>query len=109
VRAIRIDSNSGKIEVIDIDGKLQAIKAAIRCQWIEAVRPSILLGEDILYVDEEGLLHGENLFFKIAGFAQAIAGNGLILGTDEEGDSADCETPIGLVSQCVEFLLKPEE
>jgi len=51
VRAIRIDSNSGKIEVIDIDGKLQAIKAAIRCQWIEAVRPSILMGADILYVD----------------------------------------------------------
>jgi len=54
------------------------------------------------------LLHGENLFFKIAGFAQPIAGNGLILGTDDEGDAKDCETPVGIVSQCVEFLFKAE-
>jgi hypothetical protein len=109
MRAIRIDSNSGKIEVIELEPGLQAIKAAVRCRWIEGVRPSILVGADIMYVDEEGLLHGENLFFKIAGYAQPIAGNGLILGTDEEGDSTDCETPIGMVSQCVEFLFRPEE
>ena len=108
MKAIRIDSNSGKIEEVETTGKLPDLYRLIGCKYIEATRPRILLGADILYVNEEGLLHGENLFFKIAGFAQPIAGNGLIVGTDEHGDSKDCDTPIGIVSQCVEFLFKAE-
>jgi hypothetical protein len=108
MKAIRIDSNSGKVEQVETTGKLPDIYRLLGCKYIEAVRPSILVGADILYVDEEGLLHGENLFFKIDGFPQPIAGNGLILGTDEEGDNNDCETSVGIVSQCVEFLFKAE-
>lgn len=42
---------------------------------------------DAVFVDDEGLLKSDQRFFQIDGYPQPIAGRGLVLGTDEEGES----------------------
>ncbi len=50
---------------------------------------------DVLYVNEEGLLHNPEHFFDI-GAHQPFAGNGVIVGAEEgdEGDLMDAQTAI---------------
>lgn len=50
---------------------------------------------DTMYVDEEGLLHGDAThWILVEGFPNPVAGRGFILGTDEEGDGATPNTTI---------------
>lgn len=42
---------------------------------------------DAIFVDDEGLLKPCDRFFKWRGYPQALAGRGLILGSDDEGDT----------------------
>jgi Domain of unknown function (DUF3846) len=46
---------------------------------------------DYVYVDDNGLLKQQpaNNFFKPATYPDPLAGNGLVMGCDEEGDSCD--------------------
>lgn len=64
--------------------------------------------EDDLYVDEEGLLSGPESFFLYKGAHQPFAGNGVVVGCDEDGDSTDHKTDIETVRASVKFLSKSE-
>jgi hypothetical protein len=50
--------------------------------------------EDCIYGDEEGLLKEVQGGYTMEGWAYPLCGNAIVLGTDEEGDSADCLTTI---------------
>lgn len=42
---------------------------------------------DVMYADEEGLLHGDAThWIFVEGFPNPVAGKGIVFGTDEEGD-----------------------
>jgi hypothetical protein len=56
--------------------------------------PITFENNDTLYVDDEGLYHPFEGGFMLKDWSYPIVGNGLILGTDDEGDSADCHTTI---------------
>lgn len=43
--------------------------------------------DDTIFIDDEGLLKPCSHFFVYEGYPQPLAGKGLILGTNEEGDS----------------------
>ena len=58
---------------------------------------------DVIYVNEEGLLHGETLFFEYEGAHQPFAGNGVIVGTDDEGDSTPPSISVEEVRSKVKF------
>jgi hypothetical protein len=92
-RAYHIDSD--KKEVIEImipdDGSLEALQKCVG-GYIEPAHR--FENEDILYVNEEGLFGQPQNFFILAGAHQPFAGNGVMIGTDEEGDNADVQTPI---------------
>lgn len=48
---------------------------------------------DTLYVDEEGMLKPQEHWFRISTRPdQPLAGNGLIVGSDDEGENADVAT-----------------
>lgn len=48
---------------------------------------------DVLYVDDEGLLKSGMRLFNIDRYdGQPLAGNGLILGSDREGNSVDAKS-----------------
>lgn len=47
-------------------------------------------GDYSIYVDDCGLLKPCDAFFKHEDYPSPLAGNGLILGNGEEGESCDC-------------------
>jgi hypothetical protein len=59
---------------------------------------------DTLWVDDEGLLKGETKFFELEGYRQPLAGCGLILGHDGNGESVGTTIPLELVKSKVRFV-----
>lgn len=59
---------------------------------------------DTLYVDDEGLLKRDMKMFDInRADGQLLAGNGLILGSDSEGNSKDAESLLIEIQHQVSF------
>lgn len=117
-KAIKIDVALQQVYEVEIQDGLQAIYDAIgngcglmeRAGCIPNENPKSL-GDD-LYVDEEGYIKGAD--YIIGGFQlnlpncsrEVLANNGLILGTNLEGESCDCDTDVELVRQNVKFFVK---
>ena len=89
MRAIRIDAVNQKVEVINFEGDYTEIYKQLDVDCFTCVG----LGEETLYVDDEGLINGTENFFQMEGL-QPLAGNGLILGTDAEGESIGTEMEV---------------
>lgn len=103
MKAILINVHNRTVTEVDIDGGLDSLYKALGVNIVEIAQNDLLRGQDVMYVDEEGLLK-DNLFFDMDGGYQSIAGNGLIVGTDEDGNSCDAETPLDSVVEAVNFL-----
>lgn len=57
-----------------------------------------------IYVDDEGL-YTKSTYFQLRGYPQPLAGNGLVLGYDEDtGDSIDCSLSIEQLKQHIRFI-----
>jgi len=59
---------------------------------------------DCIYVDDEGLLIDTNYGFKYKGYNGVLMGNGLVLGTDENGDSTAPDIDIYTLRANIKFL-----
>lgn len=61
--------------------------------------------QDVLFVNEEGLLHNPQHFFTIPGGHQPFAGNGIIVGTNpmKPEDSGDAKTDLEELKKSVQF------
>ena len=59
---------------------------------------------DTIYCDGEGRLKDFKGGFMMQNWSYAIFGNGLILGTDDEGDSVDCLTTIEEIKSQIKFV-----
>jgi hypothetical protein len=113
MKAILIDSRAKTVTQVETDGSLESIYKLIGCDLVEVVGNAHLVGEDIIYVDEEGLL--KNYFdadgneidaptFDVRGANhQSFVGNGLIVGTSEDGDTISAETSLTEAQQAVSF------
>jgi hypothetical protein len=53
-----------------------------------------LPNSDCIFVDDEGLLKPVDWFFVVKGYPQPIAGRGLVLGTNRNGDSVSARTTL---------------
>lgn len=63
------------------------------------------IGEDVLYVNDNGLLLPmPQHFFQLKGFVQPLAGNGIVTGMTRTGNTRSPKTPIGKVRRMVTFL-----
>ena len=95
LKALLIDAQNEIIREIEIENGFQHTAKAIGggCTTIELV--SIARNEDSLYVDEDGLAHvvpNETKGFHYTaedGTLFTIVGNGVMLGSNEEGESVD--------------------
>ena len=96
-----IDVKSREIRVVDIKD-WQDISPTIGCEIFSCPH---IDGNDVLYCDDEGLLK-ENIegFFKLDSYPQPIAGNGLILGDDGEGESIDAHVDLNTLKSRVKFM-----
>jgi len=101
MKAILINAQTKEISVVDIK-TWKDIAPAIGCELFTTVRIS---ETETLFVDDEGLLTltDESVFFSFKGYNQPLAGNGLILGTDYEGESVDTTFTVDEVSELVKF------
>lgn len=87
MQAILIDPFTRTITEVDYNGDYTNIYEHIKAECFDCVR--INRKGDSIFVDDEGLINGDanQQFFGWLGYANPIAGRGLILGTDSEGES----------------------
>ncbi len=81
MKAIFIDAQKNESSHVETTGEIAEIKNIISVKHVTAFRPSPLCN-DIIYVDDEGLINGTPYGFEINGVK--TYGNGLILGTNGE-------------------------
>ena len=103
MKAILIDVYEKEIREVDYDGTLDFIYFNLACRAFDVVRV-----DDVnnIFVDDEGLLRQNQLYFEYPssnGIFQ-LAGNGLILGVDDEGNSISPTLTIEDVKSKVSFL-----
>jgi hypothetical protein len=103
LKAILIDTENREVKMIEIEKGIDAIYEQINCDCFTVVT---LENEDAIFVDDEGLLklNENSKFFFIEGYHQPLAGNGLILGTDEEGESVNAKSNLEDIKNRVKFL-----
>ena len=65
---------------------------------------TVYVNSDCIYVDDEGLLVDTNYGFKYKGYNGVLMGNGLVLGTDENGDSTAPDIDIYTLKANITFL-----
>lgn len=100
MRGILIDPVERTVTEIDTKGDLAALYEALQCQVVEAVQ----VGDgDILWIDEEGLLHDEpGPFFAFRTHPDhPFAGRGLILGAHADGDNRATTLPVERVADLI--------
>ena len=67
----------------------------LQCDCITASCAPLQGAGDLICVDGNGLLKGPVYqFFGVKGYPQPLAGRGLVLGTDDEGDRVSPETTL---------------
>lgn len=102
MKAIMIDPFTQTIEEVEYSGNYKDLYDLLGCHLFTTVYLDDM-NLDTLYVDDEGLYVENQMFFKIAGFPQPLAGRGILLGTDDEGDSISCESTVEGIKALVEW------
>jgi hypothetical protein len=102
MKAVLICPYTKTIEDVEYSGDYKDLYALLGCGLFTTV---YLDGAnlDTLFVDDEGLYVESQKFFKIAGYEQPLAGRGILLGTDAEGESTDCASTAEGVKSIVEW------
>lgn len=102
MRAIVINAKDRTVTETEIDGSLKSLQQIVG-GLIEPVTQG-LDGFHHCYVNEEGLLDNPRHFFMLHGGHQPLAGNGVILGSTDDGDEAPCALPLDWVKDRVTFM-----
>ena len=102
MKAILIDVKNKEVKEVEHDNTLKQIYNFVDCATFDVLR---LDGVNGIYVDDEGLFVEDQLFFTYHGdnYSQTLAGNGLILGVDSEGNSISPTLTVEEVQEAVDF------
>ena len=100
MKAILIDPFNKDVKEIEIGDTLQDIYDAIDCNTFDI---GVFHGSTDIYIDDEGLLKESNRYFKTWN-GNTYAGKGLLLDTDDEGNSTDVSVGILQVQSSIRFL-----
>jgi hypothetical protein len=103
MKAFLIDPFEKSINEVDYSGDYQDIYKLIDAELFDVV---YIDGNNCIYVDDEGLFKNEQAFFQV-GYAM-LAGYGLVLGTDDEGNSISPEIALEDLRKQVTFLSREE-
>lgn len=74
------------------DDNLQWYYDNLKCDVFTSAYPPGMAGRDVIFVDDEGLFKPVYQFFGVKGFPQPLAGRGIVLGSDREGNAVSPET-----------------
>lgn len=101
MRAYLIDPEHFTIEEVDYNGDFHEIYRMIGADCFDAA--TFNRNGDCVFVDDEGLLK-PNYFFLIDGYPQLLAGKGLVLGVNREGESVSPTVTMEDLMQIVSFV-----
>ncbi len=106
MKAIKIDSKNRTVSLVDYK-EYNDIYRHVECDTF-TVATDLGNGNetqesDVIYVDDNGLLTQPENFFTYEGAHQPFAGNGLVLGTDFEGESCEPMVTLEEVKNKVKF------
>ena len=104
MKAYLINSETKTITPVDYNGDYKTIYTHIGCDLFDIVYAESGGHRISVFVDDEGLLNNPQHFFMLDGWAQPLAGNGLVLGdADEEGETLAAPDDLDL-SPTITFL-----
>lgn len=105
MKAVFINAVEKTVTEVDVpkEKTLQSWYKIIGCDMVE-VASYINKENDSILVDEEGLLKPQEHFFAYGVRENILAGNGLIVGVDNEGESVSCHVTAEQVKDKVFFL-----
>lgn len=112
MKAILIDAKARTVTEVEYSGNYRDIYTLLSGDEPGKVDlfSVIQLGDgDAVYLDDEGLLKPQEHFFRWKGFDQPLAGNGLILGTDDDGESTSPKIALEAVKEAVSFHIAADE
>lgn len=103
MKAYLIDPFTQTVSEVEYSGNYQDIYEFIDCDTFTCV--DINEDGDTVFVDDEGLINGKpQEFFAIRNYPQPLAGKGLVLGTDEEGESVSPVSSIEDIRSKIEWI-----
>lgn len=106
-KAILIDTSAFEVSEVEIgQDSTSDIYAALKCELFDVVT---LPNGDGVYIDDEGLLNDPQRFFAIIGLTPILAGNGLIMGVDDEGASVDPKYDLNYIRDHIVWFVKGAE
>lgn len=107
MRAILIDPHEQQITEVDYDGNYTSIYKHIHADTFDVVtfQQSSAKHTETVFVDDNGLLNvPHQAYFYIIGYPSPLAGYGLILGCDSQGESISTKLTLDQVNAIVTFL-----
>ena len=99
MRGVKIDPEHGTIEEVDYSGDYKDIYKMLDIDTFTVVD---LDNNNTLFVDDEGLLKDPEFFFTIDD-GQPLAGKGLVLATDKEGETVATNLTIEDLTARIKF------
>lgn len=102
IKAILIDPFEMTVSEVDYGGEMADIYRLIDADLFTVAG----FGEDGdgVYVDDEGLFKATQRFFKLDGYPQPLAGKGLILGSNDGGESVAPVTTLESVRASIRWV-----
>ncbi len=88
---VEVETRSIRMVTIDPANSLAAIRRHIGCNLIDMVR---IDRNHCIIVDDNGLMDEIPCFTEVADYASPLAGNLLIVGTDQFGETVSPQRPI---------------
>lgn len=106
MKALLIDPAFRTITKVDYTGDFRQIYELIDADNFDVVSVAGPDDKEVsVFVDGEGLLNNNpHGWFTIEGYAQPLRGRGLVLGTDEYGESVDAPIDTLDAARMVQFL-----
>jgi len=100
MRGFLIDPEAKTITEVDHNGDYKQIYEFIGVDCFTVVQMDDV---NCVYVDDEGLLNNPRYFFTIQGYHQPLAGKGLVLGVDEEGETIGTNLELEDLQKIIRF------
>jgi hypothetical protein len=102
-KAVLIDPYKEEVTDVTYNGDYKQIYEHIKVDCFALVR---LADDDDVFVDDEGLLKLEpsTKFFALPDYPQPLAGYGLVLGNDNEGESISAHHDAAFYRERVKFM-----
>jgi hypothetical protein len=100
MKAILINPFDKTITEVDYDGDFMHIYDLIDAGCFGCARIS---EGDGIFIDDDGLLKNPTHFFLHSEYHSPLAGKGLILGCDDQGEAVSCKTTVEEVRAKVSF------